>query len=690
MRTLRFTTTLLGAGVLALLIDVANAHGGDYRGPVDRVPPSPGGARPGPVGPRGPTTGGQPSSPTAPAPTAPGSGGPTTGPTTPSAGIPGGRSQPRTGGGYTLENDFGSWDLWWEFNKDSYLRLRDALASSGPITGDSERFFMGSTQRSDSVDTQRPSLAEVTNRVLPALRGAMAATRQRDITSACMIAMAKIGQDHPEFRLVDVFAPALRRGDQELRETAALALGIAARVENGEVDLLAGLALDDPKGRAAVDGEVDPRTRSFALYGLGLLAHEHDHLAIKTRAFEVMNTVLGDERTNNRDLKVAAIHGMSLLNVGRDREPARVLQDAVIAALAAYYRRDLGASDQVVQAHCPTAIAKLIGRHHTGAGDFRAAFARELRGEAGPRQSHDLARSCALALGQLCEPHDGPGSRDAEYSELLLATFRGHKDEQTRSFAVLALGQIGGSENRKVLLHGLRHGKKAIERPWCALALGVMARAELLAQAERGGEPRLDTLVGEALAEQLEVAQEPGLVGALGVALGLCRHRAAAPAMQQRMLADLQKESQAGYLCLGLGLMGETGAKEDVRKAMNESARRPDLLKQAAVALGLLGDKSAAELLRRKLTEDQGNLATLSSLSAALGLIGDRTSLDPLQRILDDKARTDLARAFAAVAIGGIADRAMLPWHAKLAANLNYRAAVATLTDQQSGILDIL
>ena len=162
--------------------------------------------------------------------------------------------------------------------------------------------------------------------------------------------------------------------------------------------------------------------------------------------------------------------------------------------------------------------------------------------------------------------------------------------------------------------------------------------------------------------------------------------------MKKRMLADLQKEAQAGYLCLGLGLMGELGAREDVRKVLEQSSRRPDLLKQSAVALGLLGDKSAAELLRRKICDQevQPNLASFSALATALGLIGDRTSLEPLQRLLDDTQRTDLARAFAGVAIGGIADRAPLPWHQKLSSDLNYRATVETLTDGQTGILDIL
>jgi HEAT repeat protein len=131
-------------------------------------------------------------------------------------------------------------------------------------------------------------------------------------------------------------------------------------------------------------------------------------------------------------------------------------------------------------------------------------------------------------------------------------------------------------------------------------------------------------------------------------------------------------------------------ALEPLRATVAQATRRPELLKQSAIALGLLGDKQATVALQQQLAEDQGNLATFAALSNALGLIGDRGSVQPLLRLLADERRLDLSRAFAAVALGGIADRAPMPWYAKVAANLNYRASVETLTNQQSGILDIL
>ena len=225
---------------VALLATSLNAHGGQYRGPGDVVPPGPGGGgntgRPsGPTtgGPAGPSTG-RPSGPSTGSPAAPSTGGPT-GPRGPSRG-------PTTGGrGASIGLDLTKWSFWWEFNKDPFIHLKDAIHSKGTQTG-SDDFYLGSTRKSNSRDTLAPTKEDRLN-VLATLRRAMKSTNNKDIISACMIAMAKIGMDHPEFKLKDVFKPYLKSLNQEVRETAALALGIAAQTESDELDILIALAL---------------------------------------------------------------------------------------------------------------------------------------------------------------------------------------------------------------------------------------------------------------------------------------------------------------------------------------------------------------------------------------------------------------------------------------------------------------
>ena len=219
------------------LATVLPAHGGQYRGPGDVVPPGPGGG--GNTGrPSGPTTGG-PAGPSAPGPATGGPAGPSTGGPT---GPRGGGRGPVTGGprrGASLGADLTQWSFWWEFNKDPFIRLKDEINKSGPQTG-SDDFYLGSTRKShNTLGLNRKDKLNV----LATLRRAMKSTNNKDIISSCMVAMAKVGIDHPDFKLKDVFKPYLKSHNQEIRETAALSLGIAAQTESDELDILIKLAL---------------------------------------------------------------------------------------------------------------------------------------------------------------------------------------------------------------------------------------------------------------------------------------------------------------------------------------------------------------------------------------------------------------------------------------------------------------
>ena len=122
-----------------------------------------------------------------------------------------------------------------------------------------------------------------------------------------------------------------------------------------------------------------------------------------------------------------------------------------------------------------------------------------------------------------------------------------------------------------------------------------------------------------------------------------------------------------------------------------QSFRRPKLLTQVATALGKLGHKGVTSALIEMLQDRREvNLAKMSAIARALAFIGDRSTVAPLRDMLSDDQLTPLTRAFAAVALGGIADKEKLPWNSKIARDMNYRAAVETLTQSGSGILEIL
>lgn len=678
---LRTLQSALGVLAITLSSSLLSAHGGIYRGPGDIVPPGGGGGPGRTGGGGGPTTGGPklPGGPATGLPGGPGTGGPAR-----PGGSPGGVTPGTTGIGGALPDDFTQWTYWWEFNKDAFIGLREAIHAGTTTTG-LDDFYVG--QRKEPLDNRLvPTKDQIQNDILPALKRAIDSTNQRDIVSSCMIGMAKIGQDHPEFELVDVFSPRLARDNQEIRETAALAMGIAAVRSEKALDTLVSLALDAPEGRRLVGSSVSVRTRSFALYGLGLYASEHAATEIKRRAFDAMRTVLESTERLNRNIQVAAVQGIGMLAFDPQNADSRDMLDDAISVLERFYNKKAGVSTQLIQAHCPTALTKLLGRNHARTEEFRKSFAAEIKGAKKGRRSNDLARSCVLALGQLCAPYDDKNSADAAYSKLLVETFKNHRDVQTRNFSLIALGQIGGSKNREYLLRTVRKGKKGSDRPWAAIGLGILCHDKH--KADNQIDP--DEMIGETLLKELDDARAPTYVGALGVALGLTRYKEAAPLMEKRIRDDIAKEEQAGYLCLGLALMKERRSIETIRETMGLAKRRPTLFAQAATALGVLGDKSAAEELHHRLHDEARNLSTLSAIASALGKIGDRRSVKPLKDALFDTERGELQRAFAAVALGGVADRALMPWHTKISKNINYRAAVATLTDSSSGILDIL
>ena len=200
-----------------LLTTAASAHGGMYIPPSDprQVP-----------GPGSPTTG-------APMPVGPTYGGPTT---------PGGFAADQT-----------RWELWWEIHRLAYLDAKHAVhgdeAARDPIDTNTRR-------------VTRPLKGELLD-IAELLKKTLETSSSKDVSSACLVALAKLGVDGSGFKLVDVLRRELDDNEQELRETAALALGISQRRE--ALPLLLHLVRDDQEGRRMVGrGSVDDRVRSFA------------------------------------------------------------------------------------------------------------------------------------------------------------------------------------------------------------------------------------------------------------------------------------------------------------------------------------------------------------------------------------------------------------------------------------------
>jgi HEAT repeat protein len=566
--------------------------------------------------------------------------------------------------------------VWWEFNKDPLVE-KLAVEAELPITG-SDEFYLGGTRKRFVRDAQKATEDDRRDRIARALAEALRGTSNRDLTTAAMVALAKVGLDPDGVRIRDLFAQRLADGDQEVRETAALALGIAGQPE--AIDTLVALVTDSPAGRKLAGGEVPVRTRTFAAWGLGLLARSSPTIAQKQRVHDVLLAELADRDEKSRDLRIGLVNGLGLLTSDANGA-AKMLAWRTAAELWQYYDQDLGKGDQIVQAHVPIAVARLLGQ---GTGSEQRAAKQRLADElaATKPRHHAIHQSAAMALGSLCVPPERDEA-DAAHCAALRRYYERGTDQLTRFFCVLSLGRIGGESNRATLLALFQSSNRNIERPWIALALGLVARE----RAQQGGE--VDETIGRLLLDEFVDIGSFDAKSALALAIGLCGYAPAADALVPCLDEGPSNDMLVGYAALGLALLDHHAAADRLVALLRDSKRRPFVLQQTAVALGRLGDVRVVPLLQEMLAESDST-AVLSGIATALALVGDRRGIDPLIAAMQDKERPFLAKAFAAVALGGIGDKDPLPWNTVIAAGMNYMAHVDTLTNGATGVLDIL
>ncbi len=708
MKKLLLLGALLAGGALGLQ-DVSVGHGGTYRGPGDTVPPG-GGGRGG---------GGAPTSPNPSGPSGPGPSGPTSprpgGPGAPGAG-PAGPTAPSTGGG-SSSPDLTLWQFWWGFNKDPYLNLKSHIHSRSTLTG-SDDFFLGHGQQAQAKDSLRPSEATIRDTIVPALIQALKTENNNDIVTGAMLALAKIGKVGDEVseggksRFQGVIQPFLRDSNQEIAETAAVALGVLGNPVS--VPDLKHLLLDTPSERMRLVGSesgVNYRTRAFAAFGLGQIGYETTDLAVRRDIVDALWQICESPRMATRDIKVAAVIAMGLVpldvepvdpaadveNEGSKTAAAPTNRGEQIQYLIDFFQADKDKNKHfLVRAHAPRAITKLLeGLPSEQYRKLKKQVVAVLepyvskRGHIGQRE---LRQSAALAFGQL---GDLDGDQEDVIIRKALMEATGNKSQQVKFFSVIALGQLGGrpgdnredplaglEEVRETLMTHLARGKTQV-RPWAGLAIGVMERGLDNHEVEQSEASLL------ALRSALKKTKTVVEVGAYAIACGIAGDTDAEAVLLDK-LDTMADDEVRGNIAIGLGLMNSVAALQDIQEVVAKSKYRGELLKQAAIALGLLGDKDVVTTLIIQL-EEAKTLTTQAAIASALGFIGDARSVDPLVEMLGDQTKTGPARGFAAVALGIVAEREVLPWNSKFSVDINYRANTRTLTGGGgTGLLDIL
>jgi HEAT repeat protein len=640
MRPISFSSNLLLQLLLAL---PALAHGGVYIGPGSTT--GPGGA-----------TGG--------------------GPSTTSAGAP--------------VTDSAAWDVWWSLNRDRFLDLRAAIREGEPVTG-SDDFFLGPTHAGTEARTAlRPDEKTLRESVVPALRAALDGAKDVDLVTGILLALAKIGERGvgSADELVALFRGYLADSNQEIHETAAIALGVLA--DPSAAPLLADLLGDEREGRGTVGAKsVAVRTRAFAAYGLGLIGARAEGEAIRRYAIHHLVHALEDDDLSE-EIAVACVVALGLLPLEdipvtgtEPPAPSHSRRGEIVFLLARFDARD---THDTERAQLPVAIARLC-RGIEGAEVAKAIEVFVAAIGTHTKTAPLVVQGVIQGLSLLGDDDDDEGDRAVRAA---LTGTAAHGDRGARNQALLALGRVAGrhgagkpgsgpSDARALLLDRLSGGADA-ERPWSALALALLESAN--------AEPSKQVV--EALRFVLANRDGPQEAGAYCLALALLHDTPSIPVIEAHTQDG--DENLRGYAAIALGLLRSQASAPILRQVVVEKTRyRPGLLREASIALALLGDKSIVPYLIDRLRASNTMIEAVATASA-LGFVGDVRAIDPLVALVKDPQASETTRAFAAVALGQICDKERLPWNAKLAADASWLGAPPTFFDPLlgKGVLDLL
>jgi hypothetical protein len=584
--------------------------------------------------------------------------------------------------------------VWWDINQARFLDLRSAIWRGPTTTGDDD-YFLGEGTSEAGPLARRPTDAQLSERVLPALLRALEHEKQPEIVSGCLTALAKVASNaRPEDAeaATETLLTFLGNASQQNRETAAVALGILGGPAN--LRTLASLLADDSAGQKLSRGSrVSERTRAFAAYGLGVLAQRTEREDLRRFAVQRLAHTL-EEELDSHEIATACVNALGLIELesrprdGEDEDetplPPSASREALVAfVLDRFDDRDL---DRRARGHVPRALARLAAPRSdpTYAPGARADVLSALLEPLAREQAFDreVVHGAIQALGTLAQAASPPEEKAAR--RLLDRAFT-QGDVLGRGFALIALAQTATrpgappealADIRPRLLEVLAKGKSR-ERPWAALALGV------LGYRLRAG--------GEAVSGEVDQALRLGFVdtgapidaAAYAIALGLRGDLASASAIRERM-ESVNEDRARGELALALGLMRDRSSTERLRELLNESIYRPDLIRPVAIALALLDDEALVPALVGAMQETESS-SMRSVYAWTLAHVGDARAVDPLIALLEDEDVPELTRGIAALGLGITCERTPLPWNTELARDANYPAAPSSYYDPNGG-----
>ncbi|HTF88466.1 MAG TPA: HEAT repeat domain-containing protein [Planctomycetota bacterium] len=639
------------------------------------APTTPG--RPAYTGPLGPTAGGPaaPRSPGASAPLVPGA------PGSPAS------TQPRSprGNGVTSD-DPGSWRVWWTLNHDRFI---DVAAHAPIATGDGARTAVLAEARADAYER----LAPIVTRVIQQEKNEI-------LLGRALIAIAKLGENPRIANSREVYKlilPFVSNDKTKVAESAAVALGILGH--DDAVMALSQYATTAPNSKT--DAVRADRVRTFALYGLGLVARDAKREDVRRVAASRLCAIFSGEKGMAVDVKVACLQALSLVPLASDTLAMALpggeleIPSASRNAEVEWVLRVLDSTSEAtwVRAQAATTSARLCA-DQPETSKLRARVADRLI-ESLMFSTHDglaIRQSAALALGGIGDSDDDAG--DVEIRNVLAEASASNADQATRYYSMMSLAQVasrpGGAVDdperldaaksvRSILLKRAASGNES-DRAWSALSLGVFEYR--LRQA--GEATSADSC--NALISMLQNTRSPEVAGAASLALGL----AGAGEAKDLLIEQLKSNdaSVRGFAALSLGLLGIREAVPALEKVLERAEGVPEVFVPVSEGLAMLG-APVTDRLVKSLTSGLSLEAQLAAC-IALGRTGGSRAVQPLSDLVGDATGTAWVRALAVEALGSIGDHGATRWNARYAFDVNFLALPLTETAPNfDGVLDL-
>lgn len=626
---------------------------------------------------------------------------------------------------YGTTSDPTDWQLWWQFNRDRFLRF-SGINTAGAYTG-SDGFYLGKGEVLRDTAGGRAGDQLIDTVLAEALKNGLQQGGSNEFCKSALIAMSKVGGEQ-QFHYDFVTRWFLANGTPEMHPTAAFVLGLMGGEK--DVALLRAIALNTKEGCEAITPEGKPTTarvpmeiRSFAAYGLGMIGSRSPKTELRQEIVKALVEIIENDDAEARDARVAAMIAMGLVPLQVDEDvvacycgtcvvpdPHTSLRPQVTYLLR-YFTGDKE-FDPILRAHTATTLGRLVAARPDGMTDrmkegVAEVLVRALRPSS--RQPENVRESAVLALGLIGDADNDPIDEWIRWA--IKKSIKGGDDMEQR-FALIALAETGGhrgqgddpfsalGEIRATLRRELTAGKKRI-KPWAALATGVLG-FELSAK----GVP-LDPKMDAALGNVIRVGKRVDDLGAYALAAGMRGSDAVLDELRPKV-EKIRDDAARGYVAMGLGMLQDRESRDVLSEVYAESDESPVLQVRLGLALGLLGEGGVVDDLVASLEAaekayaelpDEAPAETLAQHEAklvaaitALGYIGDKRGLEALSRVVVDaeKSMPMAAREAAVVGLGMMGDRSPRPWRIAMTMGANYRARTATLTTGEgAGVLDL-